>query len=106
MRVLLDECVVAGVEKLFTEIEAVTAKQAGTLGVANGRLLKFASEHFDGFMTVDNNLRYQQNLTGLKLRILVVRTRDSRLEAMSPHVQRFERTLLGMAEGDCVDLEL
>ena len=41
----------------------------------NGQLLKQAeSDGYDAFVTTDKNLKYQQNLTGRKMRILVLST--------------------------------
>ena|SRR5512146_2538240 len=38
----------------------------------NGELLRRAEELFDVFVTADQNLRHQQNLSGRKLAILVL----------------------------------
>ncbi len=40
----------------------------------NGDLLRQAEGQFDVFVTTDQNLRYQQNLTGRRLAILVLPT--------------------------------
>ncbi len=40
----------------------------------NGALLKAAETHFDALFTTDRNLRYQQNLSGRQLAILVMPT--------------------------------
>lgn len=40
----------------------------------NGELLKAAETEFEIFITTDQNLRYQQNLTGRRLAILVLPT--------------------------------
>lgn len=40
----------------------------------NGDLLNAAEGVFDAFITTDQNLRYQHNLSGLKLAILVLST--------------------------------
>jgi hypothetical protein len=44
----------------------------GWAGVQNGELLRRAEEHFDVFLTADQSLRYQQNLSRRKLAILVL----------------------------------
>lgn len=46
----------------------------GWSNLENGDLLKAAEGVFDAFVTTDRNLRYQQNLTGLKLAIVVLST--------------------------------
>ncbi|HEX3856903.1 MAG TPA: hypothetical protein VHY30_06380 [Verrucomicrobiae bacterium] len=40
----------------------------------NGDLLAAAEKSFDAFITTDQNLLYQQNLTGRRLAILVLPT--------------------------------
>ena len=42
--------------------------------LSNGDLLNFAEINFDLLITTDKNLRYQQNLVGRQLRILVLPT--------------------------------
>ena len=46
----------------------------GWSNLANGDLLKVAEISFDLLVTTDKNLRYQQNLVGRKLAILVLPT--------------------------------
>jgi hypothetical protein len=46
----------------------------GWSALGNGDLLRAAEEDFEAFITTDRNLRYQQNLTGRKLAILVLPT--------------------------------
>lgn len=102
MRTLLDECIVAGLETHFTRLEAVTAKVAGTLGLENGKLLKFADEHYEVFITVDKNLPFQQNLRNLQLRLVLVRTFDTRLAAMAALVPAIENAAFLATPGDFV----
>ena len=46
----------------------------GWSNLGNGELLKAAEGVFDAFVTTDQNLRYQENLTVLKLAIVVLST--------------------------------
>jgi hypothetical protein len=46
----------------------------GWSALTNGDLLAAAETKFDLLLTTDQNLRYQQNLTGRKLAILVLPT--------------------------------
>ena len=52
----------------------VTAYEMGWSTLVNGDLLKAAEAAFDLLMTTDRRLRYQQNLTGRRLAILVLPT--------------------------------
>jgi hypothetical protein len=47
-------------------------------GIRNGDLLQRAEGEFDLFITSDQNIRYQQNLTGRAIAILELSTNDLR----------------------------
>ena len=74
MRVLLDECVPWPMRRLFAGHECRTAQQHGWGGIKNGPLLEHAEREFDLFITADQNLRYQHNLTGRRIAILELST--------------------------------
>lgn len=73
MRLLLDECLPKQLKREFAGYVVVTVPEAGLAGLKNGALLARASGTFDVFITVDSNLRFQQNLANLGLAILVLR---------------------------------
>ena len=78
MKILLDESVP---QKLRLIIEGghtvVTAWYQGWSGLKNGALLNAAEEAgFDLFITADQELSYQQNLTGRKMALVVLSTRE------------------------------
>ena len=52
--------------------DAKTVQQMGWTGVKNGELLRRAENQFDLLLTADKRLRYQQNLKGRRLAILVL----------------------------------
>jgi hypothetical protein len=75
MRVLLDENIPAGLQKLLPGHEAKLPTDVGLAGVSNGELLTSAErEGFDVLVTADRNLSYQQNLTGRAISIVVLDT--------------------------------
>ena len=51
-----------------------TVQEMGWAGMKNGDLLKAAEQHFTIFITADQQLRYQQNLTDNPLAIIVLPT--------------------------------
>lgn len=84
MRILLDECVPWPMHRLLAGHECRTAQQCGWGGLTNGDLLKAAEGQFDVFITADQNLRYQQNLSGRAISILELSTNKlRRLEAVA-----------------------
>jgi Domain of unknown function (DUF5615) len=76
VRILLDECVPRSMKRFLTGHSVRTAQQAGFASYKNGQLLKAAEEEFDLLITSDKNLRYQQNLEGRLLSILLLSTND------------------------------
>lgn len=70
--------------KLLSGHSCATVQSQGWGGIKNGDLLQRAEGEFDLFITSDQNIRYQQNLTGRRIAILELSTNDiSRIEAAS-----------------------
>ncbi len=73
MRILLDQGTPSGTMARLTEHEVVEARELGWERISNGDLLKLAeTAGFDVLITTDKNIRYQQNLTGRTIAILVL----------------------------------
>ena len=73
MRVLFDHSAPAPL-RLHLKSHVVTeARELGWDRLANGDLLNVAeAEGFEVFVTADKNMRYQQNLTGRRIAIVVI----------------------------------
>jgi predicted nuclease of predicted toxin-antitoxin system len=82
MRILLDECLPKKLKKDFLNHEVKTVPEMGWAGKKNGELLPLAESHFDIFITVDQNLQYQQNLKGRFITIFVLKSPNSRYETL------------------------
>ena len=72
MKILLDESVPRILKLHLSHLDIATVQEMGWAGLRNGELLNRAEDLFDVFVTADKNLRYQQNLSGRKLAILVL----------------------------------
>ena len=72
MRVLFDQGTPVPLRGYLSGHEVVTAFEAGWSDLSNGDLLAKAEEGFDVFVTTDKQLRYQQNLTGRTIAIVVL----------------------------------
>jgi hypothetical protein len=84
MRILLDECVHAGIRKVFVGHSVTTVPQAGWSGIKNGKLLELIAGNYDVFLTIDQNIRHQQNLEGFPFTILFVAVPDNTMESYQP----------------------
>jgi len=61
-----------------------TAFEQGWSTLSNGILLARASEAFDVFVTVDQNVQYQQNLKALPLPVIMLVVPNNRFESLAP----------------------
>ena len=82
----LDECVDWRLSRALVGHDARTARQMGWASIKNGELLALASERFDVFVTVDRNLRHQQNIRALPIAIIVLHAKTNRLADLLPLV--------------------
>ncbi len=74
MRVLFDQGVPVPLRRTLVGHEVTTAHEMNWGRLQNGQLLAAAEGKFDVLITTDQNLRYQQNLSGRRLAILVLPT--------------------------------
>ena len=74
MRILFDQGTPVPLRALLSGHSVSTAYEMGWSELANGDLLAAVEADFDALITTDQNLRYQQNLTGRRLAILVLPT--------------------------------
>jgi len=74
VKILFDQGVPVPLRDHLSGHEVSTAYEHGWSSHKNGELLRIAEPEFDALVTTDRNLRFQQNLTGLRLAILVLPT--------------------------------
>ncbi len=78
MRILLDECLPVPMRDVLSGHGSITVSDRGWKGIKNGELLPLAEGQFDLFVTADQSIRYQQNLSGRQIPILELSTNDLR----------------------------
>ena len=104
MKILFDECMPQPLRRRLAEFEISTAQEMGWGRVKNGDLLKLAEDKFDAFLTSDQQLKYQQNLKGRKLAILVLST--NRWPQVKARTQEIIAAVLALKPGYYVELTL
>ena len=82
MRILLNETVPRQLARLLEGHEVQTVPRRGWAGVRNGELLRRAATEFDVFVTVDQNLQHQQNLSRFPVAVAVLAVHDKRIETL------------------------
>lgn len=71
----------------------------GWAGIQNGALLRLAEERFEVFLTIDVNLRYQQNTATLRMGVLILQAPSNRLADLLPIVPAILEALPRCAPG-------
>jgi hypothetical protein len=84
MRILLDESPPQELRNELPEHTVVTVAAARWSGLKNGDLLLQAADRFDVFVTADQNLQFQQNLSKLPIAVLVLVAVSNRIELLRP----------------------
>ena len=75
MLVLFDHVTLAGIARVVSRHTVVKAKERGWDRLSNGDLLTQAERAgFDVLLTADKNMRYQQNLAGRRIALIVLST--------------------------------
>lgn len=90
MRILLDENMPAKVTYDFGEGHEVhTVKDMQWLGKKNGELLGLAAFNgFDVVVTLDRNLKNQQNLDKVSLKFIVLLAMNNKPETIKPFLEK------------------
>ena len=86
MRLLLDECVPKRLRRELPGHDVRTVQEAGWAGVKNGALLRAAEGQFDALLTVDQGVAHQQNLTGLRIAVVIMVAASNDVDDLRPLV--------------------
>lgn len=103
MNLLLDEMLDQRLARSFASYghECLSAEAAGFKGLSNGELLKEAElRGFDALLTVDQNIQYQTNLTGRKIRVLIICAFKNKLSYVLPYLPEVVSVLQSLKPGE------
>ncbi len=92
MKILLDENLPKHLKADFgPDYDVKTVRDMGWLGKKNGELLGLiVFNGFDFFVTIDKNLRYQQNLDRIELKIFLLLAINNRRETLQVLVEKIK----------------
>ena len=99
MKLLLDECIDRRLAEEIKDHEVVTVPEAGWAGIKNGELLRLAQAQFDVFITVDQNLSFQQHLPQFSVSVIVLQARTNRLKDLRSLLPRLRQILATAPKG-------
>ncbi len=103
MRVLLDENMPRKLAALF-EIGIVvrTIAQCGWKRTKNGTLLRLAKADFEVFVTMDQGIPHEQNLSDFDLGFILMKARSNRYEDLAPLMPQVNRDVKTVKAGELV----
>jgi hypothetical protein len=104
MKILFDQGTPAPLRHELPGHNVSIAYEMGWAELENGDLLKAAEGTFDAFITTDQNLRYQQNLSGRHLAILVLSTTS--WPKIQRHLKKVVAAVNALRPGDFVELNV
>ena len=105
MRVLLDENLPYKLRRLFEAgVEVVTVGYRGWKGKENGELLKSAESEFDVLVTMDQGIPQQQNLSEIKMGIVLLEAKGNRYEDIAPLMNQVNAVLRTIEKGQAISV--
>ena len=70
----------------------------------NGELLALAEDHYDVLVTIDKNIRYQQNMTDRHIAILIIRAPSNDISDIEPRIPEALVALQSIQPGEVVEI--
>jgi predicted nuclease of predicted toxin-antitoxin system len=106
MKILIDECLPAGLKGSLAALgyECETVRRAGYGSKKNGELLQLAEGQWDVLLTSDRNIKYQQNLTGRNVSIVILLAKSNRIKDLLPLLPACAQALLSLPSGRVVEV--
>ena len=105
MLVLFDHSTPAPLSSHLTDHKVTEARDRGWDRLSNGELLAEA-EHagFDVLLTADKNMRYQQNLRGYRIALVVLST--PRWPVVRLHIERIAAAIDAATPGSYIEVDI
>jgi predicted nuclease of predicted toxin-antitoxin system len=100
VRILLDGNIPRAFAALLPGHRIDTVHRRRWSDVDDGALLAAAESEYDAFLTMDQNLRFQKNLRGRRLRVVLVRAPRNTLPVLAPIASSLLDALAAMDAGD------
>ena len=105
MLILFDHVTPSGIARFLPGHTVTKAKDRGWDTLANGDLLAEAERAgFDVFLTADKNMRYQQNLRGRRIALVVLST--PQWPVVRLHIERIAAAVNAAAPGTYTEVDL
>ena len=104
MRVLFDQGTPVPLRQFLNSHTVTTVYEKDWSTTQNGDLLRLADQQmFEVFLTTDQNLKYQQNLTERQIAVVVLPTTS--WPVIQKHTAKIAAVLESIAPGDFVEID-
>jgi len=105
-KLLLDECIPRKLKSHLSGYDCVTVPEAGWAGKKNGELLSLAENAgFQVFVSLDQGIEFQQNLTGRNIAVILLRAKSNRLADLIPLAAKILMSLSSIEPGLLVRIQ-
>jgi hypothetical protein len=105
MRILFDNGAPKPIARSLTGHQIAYARQIGWHEMKNGELIQRAEEAgYDVFLTTDKNIRYQQNLSGRKIALVVLG--NQQWPVVRLHLDKIAAAVNACTPGSYVEVEI
>ena len=106
MKLLLDENIPRKLKRDLNEHEVYHVSDKGWQGKKNGQLLALMLEdEFDALITIDKNLKYQQNFKKYPIPVLVLAASDNTYLTLQPFAKEILK-ILGLTKLNAGAIEI
>jgi hypothetical protein len=106
VKVLLDEDVPHTLRRHLPGHDVWTVQRMGWSGIKNGSLIRLATgAGFEVMITFDQNMEFQQNLSGIDLAVVVIVVKQQLMDSILPIVPAILEALPLARPGEFVRIE-
>jgi hypothetical protein len=102
MKRLIDECLPRKLKHSLVDHSVNTVPEMGWAGKKNGELLRLMTDIVDVFVTIYNNLEYQQQIAGLPVSFVLLSAKNNKLETLLPLMEDVRKVLETIRPGEVV----
>jgi len=102
VRILLDECLPKRLKRELANYEVRTVPEVRWAGTKNGELLRLAETQFDVFLTVDQNIEFQQSVPAFELAIVVLVAHSNDIDDLRPLMPQVREMLSKVKAGEII----
>lgn len=105
-KLLLDECIPKKFKSHLSGYDCLTVPEAGWAGKQNGELLSLAEyAGFQVFVSLDQGIEFQQNLTARNLAVILLRAKSNRLADLIPLAGKILMSLSSIEPGRLIRIQ-